>query len=110
MKPIKEKLSKSQLADLIAEQCGDDSGLNRRQVQDVLDALGDVMCASICKGAVGQFTLPGLLRVGLKDRKAIKKGTMVRSFSGGMVPHKGRPASKVVKIRALAGLKSVVTS
>ena len=105
MKPIKEKLSKVGLiAHLVnATEC---SALD---VRKVIEALSDTIAASITKGAVGEFALSGVFKVYLRDRKAIKKGTMIRNpGTGEMMPSKGRPASKVVKIRALSGIKKVV--
>lgn len=100
--PLKTKLTKSQLVKHLVEATGEE----KKMVVSTLDALADVMQRSIMPGGVGEFKLPKLLKISLKTKKAIKKGTMVRSPAAGeMVPSKGRPESKSVKIRPLAGLK-----
>lgn len=71
-----------------------------------LDALTNAMERSIMPGGAGTFSLPKVMKITLKTKKAVKSGTMVRSpATGGMVPSKGRPESKSVKIRALTALK-----
>lgn len=107
--PIKNTMTKKQLINHIAAVIeGNDTPTKdtRRIVQGTLDALADTMARSIMPRGVGSFMLPRLLKIVLKDKKAIKKGTMVRSpASNELVESKGRPASKTVKIRPLAALK-----
>ena len=105
MKAIKEKLTKSRLVALIADEL--DGALTKKDVAAVLDVLNDVACASVTKGGVGEFQIPGLVKFTLKKRPAIKAGTLVRSpATGEMIPSAGRPASMAVKARALGNIKS----
>lgn len=109
VKPLKTKMTKRQLVEHIAavvEGTSPPSREARQRVARTLDVLTETMSRSIMPGGFGTFMLPKLLKVTLKTRKAIKKGTMVRSpATGGMVPSKGRPESQSVKIRPLALLK-----
>lgn len=57
---IKETFSKSTLATHLAEQ----SGLEARSVKAVLAALDPVILGSVHKKGIGEFTLPGLLKIG----------------------------------------------
>lgn len=114
---IKTKLTKRQLVDHIVTHAKlDDSDLDlstrdaRRIVTNVLDGLGDAMERSVAPRGIGTFALPGLFKVSLRERKAIKPGTMVRNpATGEMRPSKGRPASKRVKINALKRLRQAAT-
>lgn len=107
LKPVKETLTKSALVNLIAEQ----NGLTRDVAKGVLATIEDVMTGSIHPRGVGEFTLPGLLKISLRKVPARKAGTMIRNPSTGeMVPGAAKPASVRVKIRALSKLKAATAS
>jgi hypothetical protein len=64
------------------------------------------MLGSIHPKGLGEFTLPGLLKVTLRKVPARKAGTLVRNpATGEMQPAAAKPASVRVKIRALSKLK-----
>jgi nucleoid DNA-binding protein len=101
--PIKEALTKSALVNMIVEQ----NGLTRAVAQGVLATIEGAMTGSIHPKGVGEFTLPGLLKISLRKVPARKAGTMIRNPSTGeMVPGAAKPASVRVKIRALSKLKA----
>ena len=101
--PVKEALTKSALVNLIAEQ----NGLTRSVASGVLATIEGAMTGSIHPRGVGEFTLPGLLKISLRKVPARKAGTMIRNPSTGeMVPGAAKPASVRVKIRALSKLKA----
>ena len=103
MKPIKEKLMKSGLIKHLVEN----SELTREQVVIALDALSETLVACLDPKGIGEFTLPGLLKVQRRQRPAIKKGTLVRNpATGETYPHAGRPVSWRVKLRPLSRLKA----
>ena len=102
IQPVKEALTKSALVNLIAEQ----NGLTRSVAQGVLATIEGAMAGSIHPRGVGEFTLPGLLKISLRKVPARKAGTLIRNPSTGeMVPGAAKPASVRVKIRPLAKLK-----
>ncbi|MGB2104300.1 MAG: HU family DNA-binding protein, partial [Luminiphilus sp.] len=68
MKPVKTKLSKSQMFEALAE----DSGVTKSEVKKVWGSLERLIEASICERGYGQFTLPGLMKVTTVRRPAIK--------------------------------------
>lgn len=112
--PIKHKMTKAQLIGFLTEYLDNNNQAAanmssrdvKRLVTDTIDGLTEAMERSICPRSVGEFMFPRLFKVTLRAKKAIRKGTMVRSpATGEMVPSKGRPASKVVKIRPLVHLK-----
>ena len=100
---IKDKYSKTQILDAISTS----TGLSRKQVSAVLDTLGDVIEAHVKKNAVGEFVLPGLLKISTVRKPATKARKGVNPFTKEEVMFKARPASTVVKVRPLKGLKDM---
>jgi nucleoid DNA-binding protein len=106
-KPVKETLTKAALVNLIAEE----NGLTRDVAKGVLATIENMMTGSIHPRGVGEFTLPGLLKISLRKVPARKAGTLIRNPSTGeMVPGAAKPASVRVKIRALSKLKAATAS
>jgi nucleoid DNA-binding protein len=106
-KPVKEALTKTALVNLIAEE----NGLTRDVAKGVLATVETAMMGSIHPRGVGEFTLPGLLKISLRKVPARKAGTMIRNPSTGeMVAGAAKPASVRVKIRPLSKLKAATVS
>jgi nucleoid DNA-binding protein len=106
-RPVSQALTKSALVNLIAEQ----NDVSRATAQGVLATIESAMTGSIHPRGVGEFTLPGLLKISLRKVPARKAGTMIRNPSTGeMVPGAAKPASVRVKIRALSKLKAATVS
>ena len=101
--PIKDKLSKTQILDQIAE-CTE---LSRKQVAAVLDTLTDVIEAHVIKNAVGEFVLPGLLKISTVRKPAVKARKGINPFTKEEVMFKAKPATTVVKVRPLKKLKDM---
>jgi hypothetical protein len=76
----------------------------------VFATIEGVFLGSVHAKGIGEFTLPGLLKVTLRKVPARKAGTLVRNpATGEMVPAAAKPASVRVKIRPLSKLKSAAT-
>jgi len=103
LKPIKDKLSKTQILDQIATE----TGLARKQVAAVLDSLTEVIEAHVKKNAVGEFVLPGLLKISTVRKPAVKARKGINPFTKEEVTFKAKPASTAVKIRPLKKLKDM---
>ena len=102
-KPMREALTKSGLINLIAEE----NGVTRDVARGVLTTIENAMMGSIHPRGVGEFTLPGVLKISLRKVPARKAGTLIRNPSTGeMVPGAAKPASVRVKIRPLSKLKA----
>jgi nucleoid DNA-binding protein len=100
-------LSKSALINLISEE----NGVTRDTAKGVFATIENAILGSVHRRGVGEFTLPGLLKVSLRKVPARKAGTLVRNPSTGeMMPGAAKPASVRVKIRALSKLKAAATS
>jgi nucleoid DNA-binding protein len=101
MKPVKTKLSKSQMFEALAE----DSGVTKSEVKKVWGSLERLIEASICERGYGQFTLPGLMKVITVRRPAIKARRGINPFTKEEIWFKAKPASTGVRIRALKKMK-----
>ena len=98
---IREKMTKTQITASIA----DSTGLSKRQVGDVLAELETLIEGSIKKRAIGEFTLPGLMKITTVKKPAVKARKGVNPFTGEETMFKAKPASVAVKVRPLKKLK-----
>jgi nucleoid DNA-binding protein len=104
--PVKESLTKSALINLLAEQ----NDIPRKTAAAVYATLEGVFLGSVHPRGVGEFALPGLLKVSLRKVPARRAGTLVRNpATGAMVKAAAKPASIRVKIRALSKLKTAAS-
>jgi len=101
VKPIAERQNKTQILNQIAES----TELSRKQVQSVLDELTNIIEGHIKKKGVGEFVLPGLLKVTTVKKPATKARKGINPFTGEEVTFKAKPASTSVKVRPLKKLK-----
>lgn len=107
IRPVKETLTKSALINLLAEQ----NEITRKQAMGVWSTLETVLLGSVHPKGVGEFTLPGLLKITLRKVPARKAGTLVRNpATGEMVAAPAKAASVRVKVRALSKLKNAAIS
>ena len=101
---VKAPLTKSAMMDEIAGN----TGLSKKQVSAVFDELSTLVERHIKKGAVGQFTLPGLMKIEVRRKPATKARKGINPFTGEETIFKAKPARNVVKIRALKKMKDMV--
>ncbi len=94
--------TKSESVAFIAEK----TGLTRKQVADVFDALTSLMARDLKK--VGLYTVPGLMKVKVIVKPATPARKGINPFTKEEVMFKAKPARKVVKVLALKGLKDIV--
>ena len=107
VRPVKETLTKSALINLVATQ----NDLPRKTAAAVYATLEGVFLGSVHPRGVGEFTLPGLLKVSLRKVPARRAGTLVRNpATGEMIKGAAKPASVRVNIRALSKLKTAAVS
>ena len=100
----KTAMTKSAILDEIAGN----TGLTKKQVSSVFDELTTLIERHIKKGAVGQFALPGLMKIEVKRKPATKARKGINPFTGQETVFKARPARNVVKIRPLKKVKDMV--
>lgn len=102
----KKPLTKSELLNAIS----DETELNRREVNAVLDAMSTQISKSLGRRGAGSFTIPGLIKIEKKAvpaRKA-KKGVPNPFRPGETMDVAAKPASKKVKVRPLKALKDMI--
>jgi len=105
-KKVTEAMNKSQMLSDIAET----TGLTKREVGSVFDALDTVIERHVAKGAVGYVTIPGLMKIKTvtKPAQKAKKGVPNPFRPGELMDVKAKPASTRVKILPLKKLKDMV--
>ncbi len=103
---IKEKLIKT----AILSEVANNTELTKKQVSAVFDELTDLIERHIKKGAVGEFTLPGLLKIKTVKKPARKARKNVPNpfRPGETMDIAAKPASTQVKVQPLKGLKELV--
>ena len=102
----KKPMTKSELLNAIADDCD----LTRRDVNAVLESLGEQIERSLGRRGPGVFTLPGLVKIEKKRvpaRKA-RKGVPNPFKPGELMDIAAKPASTKVKVRPLKNLKDMV--
>ena len=100
-KPIKTAFNKSSLTAHIATQ----AAVEPKLVKAVLAALETSILMSVNKKGLGEFTLPGLLKVVVQNVPAKKKRMGKDPFTGVERMFAAKPASVKIKTRALKKLK-----
>jgi len=102
LKAITSKQTKIQIIQMIAE----DTGIARKDVADVFESLASVLQRHMQRRGSGEFTIP---ETGVKIRKVRKpasKSRMGRNpATGEAVKIAAKPATTVIKLRALKTLK-----
>lgn len=101
IKPIKTAFNKTTLIAHLADQ----AGVEPKATKAVLAALEATILGSVHKKGSGEFTLPGLMKIGLQQIPAKKKRFGKDPFTGEERWFPAKPASVKIKTRALKKLK-----
>lgn len=103
---LQEKMTKTQIVSTIAEN----TGLTKKQVGDVMGELETLIERSIKKRSVGEFTLPGLMKITTVKKPARKARKGINPFTGEPTVFSPKPASVAVKVRPLKKMKEFAGS
>ena len=106
VKAISEKMTKTQIVGTIA----DNTGLTKKQVADVMGEIEKLIEGSVKKKGVGEFTMPGLMKITTVRKPAVKARKGINPFTGEETTFKAKPASTAVKIRPLKKMKEFANS
>ena len=101
---IKAKMTKTAILNEIATN----TTLSRAQVSSVMDELESVIERHIRKRSVGEFTLPGLLKIKAAKRPATKKRMGRNPATGEEIVIPAKPATTRVRVTALKKLKDMI--
>ncbi len=107
-KPVKinaaaKPRTKSEITGTLAEA----TGLPRKQVVQVFDALGTMIAADLGKGPK-VFTVPGMMKITVVKKPAVPARKGINPFTGQEQMFKAKPARNVIKIRPLKAMKEMV--
>jgi len=81
--------------------------LSKKDVTAVIDELTLLIHRHIKKKAVGEFKLPGLLKIKVVKKPAVKARKGTNPFNGEEMMFKAKPARNVVKVLPLKALKDM---
>ena len=101
---VSKPISKSEVLAGLAEG----SGLAKKQVVAVLDALSGLISKNVGKKGPGVFAIPGLMKITVVHKPATKARKGISPFTGQETIFKAKPARNVVRIRPLKSLKDMV--
>jgi DNA-binding protein HU-beta len=96
------RMSKTELIEAIASQ----SGLEKKQVNAVLEALNDIVYKEL--KAEHEVVLPGLLKLTSVTKPAVPEREGINPFTKEPTVFKAKPARTVIKPRPLKALKDAV--
>ena len=95
-------MTKTQFTEALATTMG----ITKSEASKVIDAYATTATASL--KANGEITLPGLVKLTLKDTPAQPECQKMNPFTKQMVTVAAKPASKKVKVKPIAALKKAV--
>ena len=84
------------------------TGLTKKQVSTVFDALTEMIGNELGKKGPGIFQVPGLLKLKVIRKPATKAKTGINPFTKEPMMYKAKPARNVVKALPLKSLKEMV--
>lgn len=98
----KDRMSKSEMIEALASE----SGLEKKQVSSVLDALSSLVYKEL--KADREVTIPGLLKLTTVRKDAVPEREGINPFTKEKTMFKAKPARTVVKPRLVKALKDAV--
>ncbi|HNY78618.1 MAG: HU family DNA-binding protein [Sedimentisphaerales bacterium] len=97
-------MSKTEIVSGIASA----TGLTKKQVSGVFEAMADQIKKSLGRRGPGAYTVPGLMKLMVVRKPATKARKGINPFTGEETMFKAKPARNIVKIRPLKNLKDMV--
>ena len=97
--------TKSEIFTYISEN----TELNKKQIGEVFETLSNLMERHLKKSAVGEFTVPGLMKCVVKRKPATKARKGTNPFTGEEMIFKAKPARNIIKVRPLKKLKEMAS-
>jgi len=98
------KLTKAQIITQLAE----DSGLDKKAVNGVLDALSKLIKKELGKQGPGEITIPNLVKLKAKETPATEDREGLNPFTKAPQLIKGKPASLKVRATPVKALKDLL--
>ena len=101
--PVKP-MTKSEIVSGIS----DATGLTKKDVNSVFEAMAAQIKKSLGNGGPGAYTIPGLMKLIVQRKPATEARKGINPFTKEETVFKAKPARNVVKIRPLKNLKDMV--
>ena len=86
----------------------DKTGLTKKQVSTVFEAMTELIGGELGKKGPGMFVVPGLLKLKVVRKEATKAKQGINPFTKQPMTYKAKPARNVVKALPLKSLKEMV--
>jgi nucleoid DNA-binding protein len=107
--PVAEKsASKAATKGEVFTKLAAKSGLSKKQVSTVFEALTELIGNELGKKGPGLFVVPGLLKLKVVRKPATKAKQGINPFTKEPMTYKAKPARNVVKALPLKFLKELV--
>ena len=97
-------MTKSEIVSGIADK----TGLTKKDVNSVFEAIAVQIKKSLGRSGAGAYTMPGLMKLVVQRKPATKARKGINPFTGEETMFKAKPARNIVKIRPLKNLKEMV--
>ena len=103
---VKKPPTKTEIYAAISEA----TGVAKKDVGAVFDAMTEEVAKALSKKGAGQFAIPGLCKIVVQHKPAqgARKGVPNPFKPGELMDVAAKPAKNVVKVRALKKLKDMV--
>jgi nucleoid DNA-binding protein len=92
----------------VYQELSTQTGLSKKQVGEVFDALTELVKREVGKKGPGQVTLPGIVKLQVKLKKATKARPGRNPKTNEPITIPAKPARKVLRARVLKVLSEVV--
>ena len=103
-KSVAKAATKAEIFGALAEK----TGLGKKEISGLFDALSDLISKELGKKGPGQFVIPGLLKLKVVRKPATKAKQGVNPFTKEPMTIKAKPARNVVKAVPMKALKELV--
>jgi len=105
MTAISTPMTKTQILTHIAEV----TELSKKDVTAVIDELNVLINRHVKKKSAGEFKFPGLMKIKVIKKPAVKARKGTNPFTGEEMMFKAKPARNVVKVTPLKALKDMAS-
>ncbi len=96
--------TKAEIYTTLAEK----TGLGKKEISGVFDAMSELIAKELGKKGPGQFVIPGLLKLKVVRKPATKAKQGINPFTKEPMTVKAKPARNVVKAVPMKALKELV--
>jgi nucleoid DNA-binding protein len=84
------------------------TGIGKKEVAKLFDAMGELIARELGKKGPGQFVIPGMLKLKVVRKPATKAKQGINPFTKAPMTIKAKPARNVVKAVPMKALKELV--